>query len=185
MGCPKECILGDDIVFSITTHDPDTGQSANVSATPTYRIYEDVNETAISNGIMDDGTGAGQNEFDDGNTTGHYLKLIACTIVNGYEVNKNYTIYVSATVDSDPGAISFTFKVIAAPITVADIIAGITEGGYDLQEMMRIIFAVMAGLSDGAKTATQHFRDSADSKNRITATVDVNGNRTALTLDGT
>jgi len=69
-------------------------------------------------------------------------------------------------------------------ITVADIIAGIADGTYDLQEMLRIMFAALAGKSAGGGTATITFRDAADSKNRISATVDANGNRTAITVVG-
>ena len=69
-------------------------------------------------------------------------------------------------------------------ITVADIIAGIADGSLDLQEMLRIILAASACKSSGGATATIKFRDSADSKDRITATVDADGNRTAVTLDG-
>ena len=68
-------------------------------------------------------------------------------------------------------------------ITVANIIAGVADGSYDLQEMMRVIFAACAGKSDGGGGSPIHFRDSGDGKNRITATVDANGNRTAMTLD--
>jgi hypothetical protein len=69
-------------------------------------------------------------------------------------------------------------------LTVANIIAGIADGSYDLQEMMRIIFAVVAGKTNGGGTTTLNFRDSADGKNRVQATVDANNNRTAMTLDG-
>lgn len=69
-------------------------------------------------------------------------------------------------------------------ISVADIISGIADGSYDLQEMIRIIFAFAAGKSNGGGTTTINFRDGADSKNRITATVDSNGNRTAVTVNG-
>lgn len=69
-------------------------------------------------------------------------------------------------------------------ISVADIIAGIADGSYDLQEMIRIIFAFAAGLSNGGNTPTLNFRDSADTKNRIQAAIDQYGNRTARTLDG-
>jgi hypothetical protein len=69
-------------------------------------------------------------------------------------------------------------------ITVADIIAGVADGSYDLQEMIRLIFSACTCKSDGGGTATLHFRDSADGKNRITATVDADGNRTSVTLDG-
>lgn len=69
-------------------------------------------------------------------------------------------------------------------ISVADIIAGIADGTYDFQEMMRLIFAASCCKVSGGSTTTITFRDSADSKNRIVATVDENGNRTAVTLDG-
>lgn len=68
--------------------------------------------------------------------------------------------------------------------TVADIIAGVADGSYDLQEMMRIMFAALAGKSSGGGTATLKFRNSADDKDRIVATVDVSGNRTNVTSDG-
>ena len=69
-------------------------------------------------------------------------------------------------------------------ITVADIIAGIADGIYDLQEMMRIMFAVLSGKSSGGGTATLAFRNADDDKNRLSETVDTDGNRTAVTRDG-
>lgn len=69
-------------------------------------------------------------------------------------------------------------------ITVADIIAGIADGTYDLEEMLRIMFAVISGKSSGGGTTTLTFRDSADSKNRVSETVDGDGNRTSVTRDG-
>jgi hypothetical protein len=41
----------------------------------------------------------------------------------------------------------------------------------------------MGGKASGLETTTAVYRDSADTKDRITATVDANGNRTAVTLD--
>lgn len=86
----------------------------------------------------------------------------------------------------DPGATIASQTDIAGltDLTLADIIAGITDGTLDLQEMMRIITAFAAGLSNGGGTITHIFRDSADSKDRITATVDADGNRTNVVLDG-
>jgi hypothetical protein len=50
---------------------------------------------------------------------------------------------------------------------------------------MRVIIAALAGKVAGAATTTVTFRDTADSKNVISATVDANGNRSAVTLDVT
>lgn len=68
-------------------------------------------------------------------------------------------------------------------ISVANIIAGIADGSLDLQEMLRIILAGVACKVSGGGTSTISIRDSADSKDRIVATVDNDGNRTT-TLDG-
>ena len=70
-------------------------------------------------------------------------------------------------------------------ITVADIKAGIKDGAFDLEEMARLIFAACCAKSSGGGTDTITFRDGPDTKNRIVETVDDNGNRTAVTLDGT
>ena len=69
-------------------------------------------------------------------------------------------------------------------LPVSDIISGISDGAYDLLEMQRIMFAVLAGKVSGGSTTTISIRNSADTKNRVVATVDANGNRTAMTLDG-
>jgi hypothetical protein len=60
----------------------------------------------------------------------------------------------------------------------------VVEGSLTLRQVARLLLAALAGKSGGGGTTTVNFRDNADSKNRITATVDSNGNRTAVTLDG-
>ncbi|RLC88048.1 MAG: hypothetical protein DRJ03_04060 [Chloroflexi bacterium] len=60
----------------------------------------------------------------------------------------------------------------------------VIEGSMTLREALRIYLSALAGKSSGGGTNTITFRDLADSKNRISATVDANGNRTAVTLDG-
>lgn len=57
--------------------------------------------------------------------------------------------------------------------------------GYTPRQLLRLFAAVLVGKADGLATTTAHYRDVADTKNRITATVDADGNRTALTLDAT
>ena len=59
----------------------------------------------------------------------------------------------------------------------------VIEGTLDHQEVMRILLASAAGKLSGAGTTDVTIRDSADSKDRISATVDAQGNRTSVTLD--
>lgn len=69
--------------------------------------------------------------------------------------------------------------------TITDILSGVIEGTITLQQALRLALAVLVGKSSGGGTFTHIYRDTADSKNRIIATVDANGNRTAMTLDET
>lgn len=59
------------------------------------------------------------------------------------------------------------------------------ETSYTPRQAFRLMLSALAGLLDGAATTTVHTRDPADTKNRITATVDASGNRTAMTHDVT
>lgn len=103
MGCPTQVELGNNLVFSVATHDPDTGVLTDADAVPAYRIYEDETAAPILTGNMA--------KLDDAGTTGFYTELIACTTGNGFEAGKNYTVYIAATVDSDQGGITYGFNV--------------------------------------------------------------------------
>ena len=52
-----------------------------------------------------------------------------------------------------------------------------------LRQGFRLITSVLGGKASGGGTTENTFRNVADSKNRVVATVDDDGNRTALTLD--
>jgi len=60
----------------------------------------------------------------------------------------------------------------------------VLEGTLTGRQFMRIFMAVLAGESAGGGTSTITFRDLADTKDRISATIDSGRNRTAVTRDG-
>lgn len=73
-----------------------------------------------------------------------------------------------------------TANVAAAILDAAD---GV-EAGLTLRQALRIIAAATAGKVSGAATTTITFRNAlVDDTDRIVATVDADGNRTAITLD--
>lgn len=114
MGCQTEVTLGDNLTFTITTHDPDTGVLTDADGPPVYRVYEDEVAAAILTGTM--------TTLDPLNTVGFYSELIACTVANGFEDGRSYNIYIEATVDGDTGGISYGFRCIqvvpcATPVT--------------------------------------------------------------------
>jgi len=57
------------------------------------------------------------------------------------------------------------------------------ETGLTPREALRLTTAALAGKISGAETTTVVIRNTADTKDRITATVDADGNRTAITTD--
>lgn len=56
------------------------------------------------------------------------------------------------------------------------------DGTLTLHESIRTMIAALAGKLSGAATTTITIRNNADSKDVIVATVDANGNRSAITL---
>lgn len=77
---------------------------------------------------------------------------------------------------------ALTTAVDALP-TLAEILAGVVEGAITIKGALRLMLAVLAGESTGGGTTTVTFRDVADAKARVTATVTEDGNRTAITRD--
>lgn len=59
------------------------------------------------------------------------------------------------------------------------------ETGLTIRQWARLTGSVLIGKVSGGGTGTEVFRDFGDTKDRITATVDSNGNRTAITRDAT
>jgi len=58
------------------------------------------------------------------------------------------------------------------------------EGTFTTAQMQRLMAAALAGKVSGAPDGPIHIRAINDSKERITATVDEDGNRLAVTVDG-
>lgn len=69
--------------------------------------------------------------------------------------------------------------------TLAEFLAGGDVDGYTLEQSLKLILSACAAKLSGAATTTITIRAADDSKDRITATVDSDGNRSAVTLDAT
>lgn len=66
---------------------------------------------------------------------------------------------------------------------VDKIIDEVIEDTLTMRQVLRLVLSACAGKASGGGTSTMIYRDSADTTDRITATVDGDGNRTAVTLD--
>lgn len=103
-----------------------------------------------------------------------------------------------AAVDTEVAAIKAkTDNLPAAPAATGDIPtananadalldrANAIETGWTIRQAIRIILSVIGGKVSGAATTTNTFRNVTDGKDRVTSTVDADGNRTAVTYDAT
>jgi hypothetical protein len=109
VGCPTVVDLEEDFIFSVCTHDPDTGILTDAGSPPTYRIYEEETATPILTGSMA--------KLDDSNTTGFYAETISPTALAGFERGKSYSIYITASVGAKEGGMTYGFKVSLAQFT--------------------------------------------------------------------
>ena len=66
---------------------------------------------------------------------------------------------------------------------VDDVLDEVYEGTTTLRQFLRLAASSLWGKLSGAATTAIAIRDEADTKDRITATVDADGNRSAVTLD--
>ena len=65
----------------------------------------------------------------------------------------------------------------------SNVLAAAIEGSFTLQQVMRLIAAATAGKLSGAGTTSITIRNLGDTLNRITATVDEDGNRITVTYN--
>ena len=91
---------------------------------------------------------------------------------------------LDATVSSRLPTSSYTAPPSAATIAALVLSSGDVDG-YSLEETLKLCLSALAGKLSGAGTTTVTIRSADDSVNRIVATVDSDGNRTAITLDET
>lgn len=63
--------------------------------------------------------------------------------------------------------------------------AKVIESGVTAEQMMRVFTAVLAGEVAGAGSGTERFKSQDGTKDRVVSTVDQNGNRTSVVVDGT
>ena len=195
--------IDDLLTFCCNTHVFSTGAAADADSVPTYRVYEDETTAPILTGSTA--------LLDSANTVGFYSEQITLSAANGFEKGKCYSIYITATVSSVAATMHHTFQIqaevdtrsvggtaqtardLGASVLVAATgldaaldQADVVETGRTMRGCLRLMAAVLAGKASGLATTTAVYRNAvADAKARVTATVDADGNRTAITSDQT
>jgi len=99
-------------------------------------------------------------------------------------VESNWTIQPIAGTGYSMLPSSILVYSILGPALADYVLDEVVEGSLTLRQFQRILVSVLAGKVSGAPTGPIGFRDIADTKNRVVAAVDTDGNRTSITLDG-
>lgn len=124
----------------------------------------------------------------------HSLRLLTELVsddgVSNRDAFDRSSISVNVDIDNAFGQVEFREIAIGSGVVPQDLtdfvdtlMARVLENGLTFEQMQRIMLAEAAGklLVSGN---TVSIRDNADKKDRITATVDENGQRTSVTVDG-
>lgn len=155
-------------------------------ATPGFEAYNDANYTNYDHSMTEEDAGNGfyYADFPAGLADGKYLVEVFVQAggmpAEGDECVKEMHFSVLSGVVNDletGGAGSVAAEVWA----VEDLIDGL----YTPAEILALIAAILLGKKSGSGTVTEIFRDLADTKDRVTATVTESGNRTAVVRDAT
>lgn len=91
---------------------------------------------------------------------------------------------IAAYIDTEVAAIlSAVGALPSASSNAAAFLAAVVEGTTTLVQSLRLMNSALGGKASGLETTNPKYRNLGDSKDRIDATVDADGNRTAVTLD--
>ena len=185
---------GDRIVTTFDFYD-DVG-SLVTAGTGTYRIFElqsdgtlksyDFNDNTFKTTALTTATASLTQRTGNNSTYNTGVWSASLTTLTGF-TSGNIYLFVGENTNATPGAIKkwAQFGGIDADSTAVPnaLFATVTEGSTTFVQAVRGMSSALLGKASGLGTTTPIYRDLADSKDRITATVDTDGNRSAVTRD--
>lgn len=166
--------------FMFNTFNPSTQAPITLAGSPTIQVHKANNTTQVTTGLT--------LTVDYDGITG--LHLVTVNMTNAfYAAGNDFFVTLSAgTVGgvSVVGTILGHFSIENRKDNADNLLdwANGIETDVTLRQGLRLILAALAGKVSGAATTTMTFRDVNDTTDRIVATVDADGNRSAVTLDG-
>lgn len=159
------------LYFTFTSNS--AGVPTTLSGSPALSIYKDDStstETTTGITLLVDYDGlTGLNNVKV-NTSGSF-----------YAVGHDYSVII--TTGTIGGVSAIGYVVGSFSIENRSTIKSIVEGSITFKQALQLLLSIMLGKSSGGATTTVVFRDTEDSVNRITATVDSNGDRSNITLN--
>lgn len=164
-----------------------TESTAGVTLTADFDSRVGLNHVRIT--TVTDGTFyAAGSDFDVVITTGTVggVTQIGITLAH-FSIGNRSVVNVSGTVATVTNGVTLASNAVTAAALASDAVdeiwdETIGDGTLTSRQAMRILVAALAGKLSGASTTTVTIRNAADSANVIVATVDSDGNRSAITV---
>jgi hypothetical protein len=156
--------------------------SSMAPVTRTFELYRRTVTTGATLAV--DSSGAGNANLVEvaGTATNTTLAQLGVNLVS-----INGSTIATGTAQIGTNVVSMAANTVTASALATDAVDEIfnepVEGAYTFREVLRGWTAALLGKASGLGTATAIYRNTDDDVNVITATVDADGNRTAITLD--
>jgi hypothetical protein len=178
---------GNSTIGACTTNTDMRGTDSAAKAVAVATIDTNVDSILVDTGTTIPAQITALNDFDPATDTVVNVTTVATTTTNtdmrGTD-GANTVAPDNSTISSIKVDTGTTLPVSISAIPSSVMAAGDIDGN-SLEEAQKLIQAASVGKVAGAATTTVTIRAADDSKNRITATVDASGNRTAVKTDVT
>lgn len=139
-------------------------------------------------GLQATGAGVGNTDFNPDisgsmDTLATYVDTEVASILAAVDTEVSTLITELAKVPKSDGAVSWNATALTAAATALLDLANAVETGISVRNALRLAILAGAGKLSGAGTDTEILLNPGGTKNRVTATVDGDGNRSAIVLD--
>lgn len=162
-----------DVLFEVVAIDPQsTAFGLSIAKTTNITGFNDLDAAGVRSAV-----GLASANIDTQLTT---IDDFLDTEIAAIKAKTDQLVFTSSRVDANLNSTERD-AIASALLDLANAI----ETGVTLRQAIRVALASAAGKLSGAATTTVTLRNVGDTKNRIVATVDADGNRTAVTVDGT
>lgn len=163
----------DGIVGNVVAYDPDDAVRGGLTALPNANAE-------AAGGLYTRGTGAGQiNQPANGQVDANTVK-VSGTVQTARDLGTS----VLLSSGTGTGQVLLSSGLVGLSSTaISNIWSFVVVGSKTVVQLLRGFAAVLLGKVSGGGTATIKFRDTEDTKDVVTCTEDISGNRTAVTLD--
>lgn len=178
-GFVQECVLGGTITLGGDAHLLDCWSGDPGPTTPVIDFNNSASALVLRNyngGITLRNKSGSENVSIDLNSG---QIILESTVTDGTITCRG----VGKVTDQSTGTTTVVDETLGTTRIAAVVWGSVVDGTITAEQSLRLMNAILGGKVSGAGSGTETFRDPDDTKNRVVATVDTSGNRTAITKD--